>query len=63
MHETLQSKGSIVLDYDTPWTGMNITVYYYLIVKFYMFYKVFFIFSYFKGFDFLVFYCLKYGSG
>ena len=32
--------------------------YYYLIVKFYMFYKVFFIFIYFWGFGFLVFYCL-----
>ena len=32
--------------------------YYYLIVKFYMFYKVFFIFNYLRGFDFLVFYCL-----
>jgi hypothetical protein len=29
---------------------------YYLIVKFYMFYKVFFIFNYFGGFGFLVFY-------
>ena len=28
---------------------------YYLIVKFYMFYKVFFIFNYFRDFDFLVF--------
>jgi hypothetical protein len=33
-----------------------INVYYYLIVKFYMFYKVFFIFNYFWGFGFLVFY-------
>jgi hypothetical protein len=35
-----------------------INVYYDLIVKFYMFYKVFFIFNYFWGFGFLVFYCL-----
>ena len=32
------------------------SIYYYLIVKFYMFYKVFFIFNYFGGFGFLVFY-------
>ena len=31
---------------------------YYLIVKFYMFYNIFFIFNYFWGFGFLVFYCL-----
>ena len=30
-----------------------------VIVKFYMFYKVFFIFNYFVGFGFLVFYCLS----
>ena len=30
-----------------------------VIVKFYMFYKVVFIFNYFVGFGFLVFYCLS----
>ena len=35
-----------------------IKYFYYLIVKFYMFYKVCFIFNYFWDFWFLVFYCL-----
>jgi hypothetical protein len=41
-----------------PWGAAANITFYYLIVKFYMFYKVFFIFNYFRGFDFLVFYCL-----
>ena len=47
-----------VNSFDCSLNRHEITVYHYLIVKFCMFYKVFFIFNYFWGFGFLVFYCL-----
>ena len=49
------------IDLDVASVNINLLgfiLFYYLIVKFYMFYKVFFIFNYFWSFGFLVLYCL-----
>jgi hypothetical protein len=57
VQETYQTLTCFLICKELEKKSVEIKHCYYLIVKFYMFYKVCFIFNYFWGFGFLVFYC------